>query len=585
MQTTTNLGLKKPETNEFVNISDLNENADMIDLAIGKMKPLDVDMTVYVATTGSNTAGDGTSENPYETITYALSKIPKVLNGFTASIIVSAGTYNEDVQIEGFTGKIEILLAGNVTVNGFNVIRSTVTCRSSNTTARLLSVIYINVDSGRLDSFSNISINTTGFLTDAPYTSRNSSIFVSRGELYLAGVVNLLGNTDIGVAVATVSNAFIGTLIGDSLTIGKYIATGSQLTCAKTNVSSSQPDFTNAGVRVSPYGAVIGTLTSDITLYVSPSGSDETGTGTSVNPLKTIQRAINMVPKDLGSFVCTINVASGTYNEDVYIRGFHNGSINLYSEKQNTLSTSCNVLSIMVGHCTGYVRINGFNLISTTKVPITVFSTDGAYIYYCQCTFPTSGINGINCYESKVGVEYCKMTGKDTALMASFSTVISNNWYSSGGNNYGIYSLNGSRITMNGSQPSGINENTILGNGGMFVNNNGTQISGLITSGLSCTWGTLTGGYVRHGNANGVAMITINIRVATTSVLSAGTTYFIYGFPATDPVSIAVACQVEGHFSHRALTTIGRMDLTVTSTINIPAGNIYQFSATYLANS
>lgn len=31
MQTTTNLGLKKPETNEYVNIEDFNYNADLID--------------------------------------------------------------------------------------------------------------------------------------------------------------------------------------------------------------------------------------------------------------------------------------------------------------------------------------------------------------------------------------------------------------------------------------------------------------------------------------------------------------------------------------------------------------------------
>ncbi|MFT4107612.1 MAG: hypothetical protein QM657_17790 [Lacrimispora sp.] len=34
MQNTSNLGLKKPETNEYINISDLNENADIIDAAM-----------------------------------------------------------------------------------------------------------------------------------------------------------------------------------------------------------------------------------------------------------------------------------------------------------------------------------------------------------------------------------------------------------------------------------------------------------------------------------------------------------------------------------------------------------------------
>lgn len=588
MQTTPNLGLKKPESNEYVNVADINENADTIDLAIGKIMPLDADMTVYVATTGSDTTGDGTSGNPYETITYALSKVPKFLNGHAASVVIEAGVYLEDIMIIGFTGSLQLLIKGNITVNSISVEYSSVLINSSIAAKYTISTQWISIKNrSAYESYTNIDYNITGSLSGV-ITDRALSIYAATSSsVYMSGNVYLTGNTDTAIGVFSKTTVYVGGIFGSGFTRGSIVDTGSELSIGRNNlIATTDSTLNTASVVVNQFGAKIGTLQYDTTLYVSPTGSDETGTGTSVNPLKTIQRAINIVPKDLGSFVCTINVASGTYNEDVYIRGFHNGSINLYSEKQNTLSTSCNVLSIMVGHCTGYVRINGFNLISTTKVPITVFSTDGAYIYYCQCTFPTSSINGINCYESKVGVEYCKMTGKDTALMASFSTVISNNWYSSSGNNYGIYSLNGSRITMNGSQPSGINGNFIFGNGGMFVNNNGTQISDLITSGISCTWATTYGGYYRNGNLIGPAQIIIEFRVTLTTALTAGNQYYITGFPKpalTAMSAIPLSCHFVNITRHCLLDTSGNIAFIPQS--NLGVGDSLLFGGTYITNS
>lgn len=52
-------------------------------------------VTLYVATTGSDTTGDGTSAAPYQTIAKALSALPKNLNGKTATINIAAGTYSE----------------------------------------------------------------------------------------------------------------------------------------------------------------------------------------------------------------------------------------------------------------------------------------------------------------------------------------------------------------------------------------------------------------------------------------------------------------------------------------------------------
>ena len=65
------------------------------------------DVSIYVATTGSDSVGNGSSSSPYKTITHALSMIPKNLDGRNVLLYVSTGTYTENVIIRGYSnGKI-----------------------------------------------------------------------------------------------------------------------------------------------------------------------------------------------------------------------------------------------------------------------------------------------------------------------------------------------------------------------------------------------------------------------------------------------------------------------------------------------
>lgn len=67
------------------------------------------------------------------------------------------------------------------------------------------------------------------------------------------------------------------------------------------------------------------TLTANVTVYVSTSGNDSTGEGTSAKPYKTINRALADIPKFLGGFKATVDIAAGTYDEVVTISGFDGG--------------------------------------------------------------------------------------------------------------------------------------------------------------------------------------------------------------------------------------------------------------------
>lgn len=67
--------------------------------------------------------------------------------------------------------------------------------------------------------------------------------------------------------------------------------------------------------------------TTDVTIYVSTSGSDVTGEGISASPYRTISKAISMAQKTTNAARVVIRVASGTYDEDVVISGFNDTSV------------------------------------------------------------------------------------------------------------------------------------------------------------------------------------------------------------------------------------------------------------------
>lgn len=69
------------------------------------------------------------------------------------------------------------------------------------------------------------------------------------------------------------------------------------------------------------------TLTSDVTVYVSPSGSDTDGDGSVDAPFLTIQAAIDALPKHLGGHTATIDVPNGTYDEYLSVKGFTAGKL------------------------------------------------------------------------------------------------------------------------------------------------------------------------------------------------------------------------------------------------------------------
>jgi hypothetical protein len=112
------------------------------------------------------------------------------------------------------------------------------------------------------------------------------------------------------------------------------------------------------------------TLTEGVTVYVSTSGSDTTGTGASSAPYRTVQKAIDSLPKCLGGFHAQIDIAAGTYEERVTVDGFYGGRLTIGVTGRTVTLRGISVMS------SSGVRINISNLTYSASYAGTLLYAD-----------------------------------------------------------------------------------------------------------------------------------------------------------------------------------------------------------------
>lgn len=122
------------------------------------------------------------------------------------------------------------------------------------------------------------------------------------------------------------------------------------------------------------------TLTGNVTVYVSKSGNDTTGDGTSAKPYLTIQKAVDSIPKNLNGYLVSISIGAGTYAGAVDIEYFADGRITLTGASGAAVTlqglftirrSSVNIENITLTITSGYVYVteNGlFNLDSSARL-------------------------------------------------------------------------------------------------------------------------------------------------------------------------------------------------------------------------
>ena len=142
-------------------------------------------------------------------------------------------------------------------------------------------------------------------------------------------------------------------------------------------------------------------VTGNINLYVSPSGNDDTGDGSSARPYRTIQHAVDAIPPVLNGHLIRIDVSPGTYEEDVRIVGKAGMSgyrpVEIRGASDLDGAESYQIKSLYVaGVGMGTIAIKGFKFLGNTTDGFDVYSYGNAAIRVDSCIMDAANDSGVS---------------------------------------------------------------------------------------------------------------------------------------------------------------------------------------------
>jgi len=244
--------------------------------------------TIYVATTGNDTTGDGTSGNPYLTVQKAIDMINPVVTG-NVTVSIAAGSYRELVTIQGknYSGNYSITLQGTytATVSG--------TSTGSNSNITLGSTGTLN-DTGK-----SWTIGTT--LESGTTSATTANKLVEAGQNFLttvkAGMVVKNTTDDTWAMVTQVDSNTTLSLDTDIMVsgetyiigVGQYKGYLIKIT-GGTGSGQVRPIYSNLKTQIKTVGTwvTVPDNTSTYDIYMPSSiitGSDDDATATRLNAL------------------------------------------------------------------------------------------------------------------------------------------------------------------------------------------------------------------------------------------------------------------------------------------------------------
>lgn len=207
----------------------------------------------------------------------------------------------------------------------------------------------------------------------------------------------------------------------------------------------------------------VGYIKDDETIYVSTSGNDASGDGSANNPFKTIQHAVDSISKDIANREITIDIASGTYSEEILVSGFYGGVLKIKFGSETTIGNitindSCVILQgtgltiAASGKQYGIYCNRGSNVICQVTRLTIIGAVYGIYVLYGSmfselytttiksCTYAVAALRAATIYLGTLDGEK-NNNGIQSSGGVVFATTISSTMAST------LYStLNGGRI-------------------------------------------------------------------------------------------------------------------------------------------
>ncbi|MBC1230557.1 hypothetical protein [Listeria booriae] len=226
--------------------------------------------------------------------------------------------------------------------------------------------------------------------------------------------------------------------------------------------------------------ALYGATEANLEIYVDASkGNDTSGTGASDAPYKTINKAVQQIPRALNGSAVYIYLVPGIYNEDVYILNKQISAI--YIQGTNTTNTipKDKQTGVFVRHlnfrdCSGYLSVRGLNQIGADQLPDkagTIMFTRCGYASVGFCRFDdakakTNSVPAVIIDSGIGGAHNCYFLNQYAAQLDQYMAYSNFAYTNEGtGNTYSVIS-DASIVQIN--PPNKVAGSTLVRNGGML---------------------------------------------------------------------------------------------------------------------
>lgn len=138
--------------------------------------------------------------------------------------------------------------------------------------------------------------------------------------------------------------------------------------------------------------ALYGATEANLEIYVdADKGNDTSGTGASDAPYRTINKAVQQIPRALNGSAVYIYLVPGIYNEDVYIQNKQITAIFIQGTNSATVDPKNKQTGVFVRHlnfrdCSGYLSLRGLNQVSADQTP----NKAGTFVF-TRCGYASVG--------------------------------------------------------------------------------------------------------------------------------------------------------------------------------------------------
>ena len=232
-----------------------------------------------------------------------------------------------------------------------------------------------------------------------------------------------------------------------------------------TQLNTSAQNITNLQNNKANLISTPQCTTKDITLYVSQNGNDSNDGLTEGTAVRTIQRAIDYIPKNV-KHITKINVAKGNYDEIVVLVGFY-GDGEIYITGDIDLSDGHIVKRIISRRNKVFIKFFGIKIQCNDETSVYSENDDRFILEKCIIDSPIQATNfaGVHSIASLVEVTSCTINNRNQAIVSRLGGCVMSTTNQGTNNICGLNADTGAIIAKNGSQPSGTTAEVVYAGG------------------------------------------------------------------------------------------------------------------------